>query len=104
MTFRKGFIPPLTQRATKPMYDVKSPDSLRSPERELREMAFVTGFIPPLTRRATMLDRPSGAQPPILKLPLTWNTALTIAKAIKPTKINTAISTPLAITFVNIFS
>jgi hypothetical protein len=42
--------------------------------------------------------------PPILKLELTWNTALTIAKAMKPTKMKTAISTPLAITFVNMFS
>ena len=42
--------------------------------------------------------------PPILKLELTWNTALTIAKAMKPTKMKTAINTPLAITFVNMFS
>ena len=42
--------------------------------------------------------------PPILKLELTWNTALTIAKAMKPTKMKTAISTPLAITFVNMLS
>ncbi len=38
---------------------------------------------------------------PILKLPLTRNTALTIAKAMNPTRTNTARSTPLAITFVN---
>ena len=32
------------------------------------------------------------------ELELTWNTALTIANAMKPTKMNTVISTPLAIT------
>ena len=46
----------------------------------------------------------AGLHPPILKLALTLNTALTIAKAMKPTKIKTAISTPLAITFVNMLS
>ena len=43
-------------------------------------------------------------QCPSLKLELTWNTALTIAKAMKPTKMNTAINTPLAITLVNTLS
>jgi hypothetical protein len=41
---------------------------------------------------------------PILKLPLTRKTALTIAKAMKPTSTNTSNSTPLAITLVKTFS
>ena len=40
----------------------------------------------------------------IFKLALTWKTAFTIANAIKPTKMNTPIRTPLAITLVNMFS
>ena len=48
--------------------------------------------------------QPRRLHPPILKLPLTWNTALTMAKAMKPTKMNTAISTALAMTFVNMLS
>lgn len=40
----------------------------------------------------------------ILKLPLTLNTALTIAKAIKPTKTNTIRRTALAITLVKMFN
>ena len=43
-------------------------------------------------------------QPPILKLALTEKTACTIANAMKPTKMKTPISTPLAITFVNMLS
>jgi hypothetical protein len=38
---------------------------------------------------------------PTLKLALTWKTALTIAKAMNPTKMKTPARTPLAITFVN---
>ena len=40
------------------------------------------------------------AQPPSLKLALTWKTALTIAKAMKPTNVNTPPSTTPAITLV----
>jgi len=47
---------------------------------------------------------PPDYQPPILKLELTWKTALTMAKAMNPTKMNTAMSTPLAITLVNMLS
>ena len=61
-----------------------------------------------LTRgRADAVQRASVArrrQWPSLKLALTENTALTIAKAMKPTKMNTPISTALAITFVNMLS
>ena len=42
--------------------------------------------------------------PPRRKLALTWNTALTIAKAMKPTKTKTPISTPLAMTLVKRFN
>jgi len=46
----------------------------------------------------------AASYPPILKLALTWKTALTMAKAMKPTKMKTAMSTPLAITLVKRFS
>jgi hypothetical protein len=39
-----------------------------------------------------------GAAHPILNEALSWKTALTMAKAMKPTKANTQRSTPLAIT------
>lgn len=42
--------------------------------------------------------------PPTRKLALTWKTALTIAKAMKPTKTKTPMSTPLAMTLVKRFS
>jgi hypothetical protein len=60
-----------------------------------------------------LLDEPTAAQsplghsigyPPTRKLALTWKTALTIAKAMKPTKTKTPISTPLAMTLVKRFS
>lgn len=48
--------------------------------------------------------RAAAGQPPILKLELTWKTALTMAKAMKPTKMKTIMSTPLAMTLVKVES
>lgn len=53
--------------------------------------------VSPISERA-------GVYRPMLKLALTSNTAFTMAKAMKPTKKNTVISTPLAITLVNVLS
>jgi hypothetical protein len=52
------------------------------------------------------MGRPDGGGPrqPTLKLALTWKTALTIAKAMNPTKMKTPARTLLAITLVKRFS
>jgi hypothetical protein len=66
----------------------------------------MNGLLPFWSGRPCVEEAGTAARPPgyILKLELSWKTALTIAKAMKPTKLNTPSSTTVAIILVKALS